>query len=42
MEKILIFDQNDGLTPLQKFEFFTLFWKEIFYVKESLLFYLEY
>ena len=33
-KKIPIFDQNHGLTPLQKFEFFPLFWKEIFTLKE--------
>ena len=42
MEKILIFDQNHGLTPLQKFQFFFTFLKRNFNVKESLLFYLEY
>ena len=41
MEKILIFDQNHGLTPLQKFEFCHCF-ENKFYVKESFLFYLEY
>ena len=41
MEKIPIFDQNHGLTPLQKFEF-CHFLKRHFYVKEYLLFYLEY
>ena len=42
MEKILIFDQNHGLTPLQKFQFFFTFLKRNFNVKERLLFYLEY
>ena len=35
MEKIPIFDQNHGLTPLQKFEFFPLFWKDIFVFKKA-------
>ena len=42
MEKILIFDQNHGLTPLQKFQFFFTFLKRNFNAKERLLFYLEY
>ena len=42
MEKILIFDHNHGLTPLQKFHSFFTFLKRNFNVKESLLFYLEY
>ena len=42
MEKVPIFDQNHGLTPLLKLEFCHFFGKEIFYVKEYLLFYLEY
>ena len=28
MKKIPIFDQNHGLTPLQKFEFFPFFYKK--------------
>ena len=34
MEKIPIFDQNHGLTPLQKFEFLPLFRKDIFMLKK--------
>ena len=34
MEKIPIF-KNHGLTPLQKSEFFPLFWKDIFVFKKA-------
>ena len=41
MEKIRIFNQNRGLTRLEKFNFFHCF-KEYFYSLESLSFHLEY
>ena len=42
MGKIPIFEKNYGLTLLQKFEFCHFFFKKKNYVKEYLLFYLEY